>query len=133
MTIVRKLNGKAFTSPVEVYLDENNVFEPDVVFVAPDNLDIARQDEKRIIGAPNLVVEVLSSSTAKFDRQGKYQAYEQHGVTEYWIVDPVYEVLEVWNLGDNGRYIRQGAFADEDSFESTVLGEAISVKTIFNV
>lgn len=133
MTIARRINGKAFTSPVEIYLDQNNVYEPDVVFVAPDNLAITQQDEKRIIGAPNLVVEVLSPSTAKFDRHEKYQAYEQHGVDEYWIVDPLHETIEVWNLGDDGRYNRHGAFADDDTFESAVLSESISVKTIFNV
>jgi Uma2 family endonuclease len=130
--IARKLGGKAYDSPIEVRLDDNNIFEPDVLYIQPDNLAITQQDEKRIIGAPNLVVEVLSPSTAKFDRQEKYQAYEKHGVHEYWIVDPVYEVVEVWNLSDTGRYIRQGAFAGEDSFKSLVLGENISVKAIFN-
>ena len=131
--IARKLGGKAYDSPIEVRLDEHNIFEPDVLYIQADNLGITQQDEKRIIGAPNLIVEVLSPSTAKFDRQEKYQAYEKHGVNEYWIVDPVYEVLEVWNLGKDRRFIRQGAFANEDSFESAVLGETISAKTIFNL
>ena len=103
--IARKLGGKAYDSPIEVRLDDNNVFEPDVLYIQPDNLAITQQDEKRIVGAPNLVVEVLSPSTAKFDRQEKYQAYEQHGVNEYWIVDPVYEVVEVWNLGQHSQAI----------------------------
>lgn len=132
MTIARKLGGKAYTSPVEVYLDEDNVFEPDVVFVAPDNLAITQQDPKRMVGAPNLVVEVLSPSTAKYDRQEKYQAYERHGVDEYWIVDPLHETIEVWNIGDDATYKRQGAFAGDDVFASTVLGESINVKDIFN-
>ena len=131
--IARKLGGKAYNSPIEVRLDNHNIFEPDVLYIQPDNLAITQQDEKRIVGAPNLVVEVLSPGTAKFDRQEKYQAYEKHGVDEYWIVDPVYEVIEVWNLGEDGTYIRQGAFADNDIFESAVLGEPISVKAIFNV
>lgn len=131
--IARKLGGKAYDTPIEVHLDDNNVFEPDVLYIQADNLAITQQDEKRIIGAPNLIVEVLSPSTAKFDRQEKYQAYEKHGVNEYWIVDPIYEVLEVWNLGEDGRYIRQGAFANEDSFHSAVLDENIAVMTIFNV
>lgn len=131
--IARRLGGKVYASPIEVRLDDSNVFEPDVLYIQPDNLTITQQDEKRIVGAPNLVVEVLSPGTAKFDRQEKYQAYEKHGVHEYWIVDPVYEVVEVWNLSEDGHYARQGAFAGEDSFESAVLGERISVKAIFNV
>ncbi|MCI0712740.1 MAG: Uma2 family endonuclease [Chloroflexi bacterium] len=131
--IARRLGGKAYASPIEVHLDDNNVFEPDVLYIQSDNLTITQLDEKRIMGAPDLVVEVLSPGTAKFDRQEKYQAYEKHGVHEYWIVDPVHEVVEVWNLSADGRYTRQGAFAGEDSFESAVLDESISVKAIFNV
>jgi Uma2 family endonuclease len=131
--LARKLGGKAFDSPIEVRLDDDNVFEPDVLYIQADNLAITQQDEKRIIGAPNLVVEVLSPGTAKFDRHEKYQAYEKHGVNEYWIVDPVYEVVEVWNIGADNTYVRQGAFAGDDTFASTVLGESISVKAIFNV
>ena len=127
------LGGKAYASPIEVFLDDYNVFEPDVLYIQPDNLTISQLDEKRIVGAPDLVVEVLSPGTAKFDRHEKYQAYEKYGVHEYWIVDPVHEVVEVWNLSDDGHYTRQGAFAGEDSFESAVLGKSISVKTIFNV
>ena len=129
--IARKLAGKAYASPIEVHLDDHNIFEPDVLYIQADNLDITQKDEKRIIGSPNLVVEVLSPSTAKFDRQEKYQAYEKHAVNEYWIVDPVYEVIEVWNLNEAGHYIRQGVFATEDSFKSRVLDENISVKAIF--
>lgn len=131
--IARKLGGKAYDSPIEVRLDDDNVFEPDVLYIQADNLGITQQDEKRIIGAPNLIVEVLSPSTAKFDRQEKYQAYETHGVNEYWIVDPLHDVIEVWNLGEDGRFIRHGAYANEDTFTSAVLGEDISVKAIFNV
>lgn len=125
--------GVAFTAPTEVRLDDENTFEPDVFYILPSNLSITQQDEKRIIGAPDLVVEVLSPRTAKYDRQEKYQAYEKHGVDEYWIVDPVHEVVEVWNLGEAGRYIRLGAFAGDDTFDSAVLGERINVKAIFNV
>lgn len=129
MTIARQKAGKAFTSPIEVYLDERNIYEPDVLYLTPDsNCQI---EEKRLTGAPELVVEVLSPSTAKFDRQEKYQAYEKHGVNEYWIVDPLHEVIEVWNIGENG-YVRLGAFAGDDSFDSAVLGESVSVKAIFN-
>ena len=131
--IEAKMGGIAFPAPTEVRLDDTNIFEPDVLYVQPDNLSITQQDEKRIIGAPNLIVEVLSPSTAKFDRQEKYQAYEKHGVNEYWIIDPVHDVIEVWNIGDGGTYVRQGAYGVDDTFDSAVLAENISVKAIFNV
>ena len=131
--IEAKMGGIAFPAPTEVRLDDSNIFEPDVLYVQPDNLAITQQDEKRIIGAPNLIVEVLSPSTAKFDRQEKYQAYEKHSVNEYWIIDPVHDVIEVWNIGEDGIYVRQGAFGANDTFQSAVLGESIGVKAIFDI
>jgi len=129
MTIARKLGGKALTSPIEVYLDENNVFEPDVIYLKPDSQ--CTVGEKRLTGAPELVVEVLSPSTAKYDRQQKYQAYEKHGVHEYWIVDPVHQTIEVWTLNQQGKFERQGAFADDNTFKSATLNEDVDVKAIF--
>lgn len=128
MTIARKLGGKAFTSPIEVYLDEYNIYEPDVLYLTPDSNCMI--EEKRLRGAPELVVEVLSPSTAKHDRQEKYMAYEKHGVQEYWIVDPAHETVEVW-VSNDGLFERQGVYAKNDSFRSTVLQQDISLEVIF--
>lgn len=124
--------GIAYTAPTEVRMDDENIFEPDVLYITPENLSIAQQDEKRILGAPDLVVEVLSPSTAKYDRQEKYLAYERHGVREYWIIDPLHDVIEVW-VSESGHFQRQGAYAGEEAFVSRTLGKTISVKDIFNV
>jgi len=131
MKLAEDKGGLALTAPTEVQLDASNVYEPDVLYIRPENLSIAEQDEKRLIGAPDLVVEVLSPGTAKIDRQEKYQAYEAHGVGEYWIVDPAYEVVEVWTLDAERRFRRLGAFAGDDAFDSVVLGEPVTVKTFF--
>ena len=112
MTHAKKSGGQAFTAPIEVYLDEHNIFEPDVLYLSPDTT--CKVEEKRLVGAPDLVVEVLSPGTAKFDRQEKYQAYQQNGVREYWIVDPAHETVEVWTL-QAGEFARQGAYAVEDT------------------
>lgn len=128
MTFVRKIGGRAFTSPIEVYLDEQNVFEPDVLYLRPDST--CEVGDKRLTGAPELIVEVLSPSTAKFDRQEKYQAYEKHHVQEYWIVDPIHDVLEVWNH-DGNQFVRQGAYGVDDTLQSKVLSQAIQIRDIF--
>jgi len=128
MTQAKKQGGKAFTSPIEVYMDEYNIYEPDVLYLTPDTTCVI--GEKRLTGAPDLVVEVLSPSTAKFDRQEKYKAYEKHGVGEYWIVDAIHEVLEVWTLNEN-QFIRQGAYGVDDTFQSPTLGMSVDVKVIF--
>jgi len=127
-SICTRRGGEVFSSPIEVYLDEHNIFEPDVLYLAPDsNCTVTN---KRLEGAPELVVEILSPSTAKYDRQQKYAAYERHGVHEYWIVDPAYEMIEVY-LDREGRFDRQDIYTVEDTFESVVLGETVSVKAIF--
>lgn len=128
-TISRAKGGEAFDSPIEVYLDEHNVFEPDVLYLKAASKCIV--DEKRLVGAPDLVVEILSPSTARYDKQQKFQAYEKHGVGEYWIVDPVHEVIEVWLLGTDKTFKRQGAYGAVDSFQSVILAESIRVKDIF--
>lgn len=117
LTQAKKQGGKAFTAPIEVYLDEHNIYEPDVLYLTPNTSCLV--EEKRLTGAPDLVVEVLSPSTAKFDRQEKYKAYEKHGVREYWIVDAVHEVLEVWTR-NNKQFVRQGAYGVDDAFQSSI-------------
>lgn len=97
------LKGKqceAFSDGVDVFLDEKNRFIPDVMIVC--NRDIIRDDG--IHGAPDLVVEVLSPTTARFDRGRKKDAYEKAGVREYWIVDTISRFVEVYLLNENGRF-----------------------------
>ena len=95
------LRGKrcsAFTDGVDVHLDENNVFVPDVMIVC--DKDKIRYDG--IYGAPDLVVEVLSPSSVTRDRGVKKNVYEKAGVREYWIADPISKTIEVYSL-QNGR------------------------------
>src|SRR5439155_10532291 len=68
----------------------------DLVFVAADRLNIVREDT--IQGAPDLVIEILSPSTARRDRTIKVQLYRRQGVAEYWMVDPDANQIEVWAL-----------------------------------
>ncbi|MEO1287352.1 MAG: Uma2 family endonuclease [Chloroflexota bacterium] len=129
--VVRKLGGLVFVAPAEVKLDDNNVFEPDVFYILAENVSIAQQDDNRIIGAPNLVVEVLSPGTARYDRQQKYKAYEKHGVGEYWIVDPIHETVEVWVSSKEQKFERKGSFSIDDKFTSITTTTEFSVKDIF--
>jgi Uma2 family endonuclease len=72
--------------PFDVVFSFHDVVEPDLVFVAPGQLDILT--DKNIQGAPALVVEILSSSTRRRDEQLKRRLYERTGVREYWLVNP---------------------------------------------
>ncbi|MDF2722039.1 MAG: hypothetical protein K0Q59_1714 [Paenibacillus sp.] len=93
------LNGKKcrnFTDGVDVHLDEHNTVIPDSMIIC--NKDIIKRDG--IYGAPDLVVEVLSPSTARHDKLEKKALYEKHGVKEYWIINPADKSIEVYLLKD---------------------------------
>ena len=79
--------GKVLVSPIDVYLNSKNAFQPDIVFITNENVSIIK--ENGIYGAPDLVIEILSPGTEKLDRNKKKLAYEQAGVKEYWIVAPL--------------------------------------------
>jgi Uma2 family endonuclease len=88
--------GKIYTTPLDVFFDDFNVFEPDIVFISKERLSIVT--ENGIEGIPDLVVEILSPGTAHDDRGRKLKVYRRTGVREYWIVDPRSLTIEVYVL-----------------------------------
>ncbi|MBV8378558.1 MAG: Uma2 family endonuclease [Verrucomicrobia bacterium] len=78
--------GKLFDAPFDVYLDETNVFQPDLIVVLNERLGILTEDGAE--GAPELVVEILSPKTRRLDLVNKKQEYARAGVRELWIIDP---------------------------------------------
>lgn len=81
-----------FSDGVDLFLDEKNQFVPDFMIVC----DPKKIQRDGVHGAPDLVVEVLSPSTAKNDRGLKKEAYGRCGVREYWIVNPEDKTVEVY-------------------------------------
>lgn len=88
--------GTFLVAPVDVHLDENNIFQPDVIFVSNENEAIIK--ETHIEGAPDLIVEILSPSTSVNDKSRKKTQYERHGVKEYWIADPIHSTIDQFIL-----------------------------------
>jgi Uma2 family endonuclease len=78
--------GEVRGSRTGVELATDEVYQPDVLFVARDRLDII--ERKGLIGAPDFVIEILSASTAAYDRGDKLRTYERAGVRELWLIDP---------------------------------------------
>ncbi|MDX1906011.1 MAG: Uma2 family endonuclease [Bacteroidia bacterium] len=87
--------GAVRIAPMDVYLDENNVVQPDILFILEARREVIANP---ILGAPDLVVEVLSRATESLDRGPKRDLYARHGVQEYWIIDPEKQVVEVYTL-----------------------------------
>ena len=83
--LAAQTGGMAVVAPMDVHLAEHSVVQPDVLYISPERRGIMRD---WVYGAPDLVVEILSPSTASRDRLHKLNLYAQHGVAEYWIVDP---------------------------------------------
>ncbi|MBB6734568.1 Uma2 family endonuclease [Cohnella zeiphila] len=87
-----KPSGQFFFAPLDVILSRYHVRQPDFIFVSNERLTIVT--ERGIEGAPDLAAEILSPSTAQKDKTEKRLEYARFGVKEYWIIDPVYELLE---------------------------------------
>jgi len=92
---------KVFMAPIDVRLNadtlDNTVVQPDIMIVCDHN----KLDKAGIIGAPDMVIEILSPSTSKYDRTTKFNAYLKAGIREYWIIDPEARSLAVNILTDN--------------------------------
>lgn len=122
---------KVFIAPFDVRLnglgdDDYDVVQPDVVVVC----DRSKLDEKGCNGAPDMVAEILSPSTARKDMVQKFKKYQRAGVREYWIVDPDTKTVIVHIL-ENGSYITH-PYSDADTAPVHVLeGCVIDLKDVF--
>ena len=81
----KRFLGRAFIAPTDVVLSDTTVLQPDILFVSAERAHIIT--EANVQGAPDLVVEVLSPSTAERDTTTKRALYYRHGVREFWLVD----------------------------------------------
>ena len=121
---------KVFVAPFDVRLAEkketrnscSNVVQPDISIIC----DPKKIDDKGCVGAPDLVVELLSSSTASKDQVKKRRLYERHGVKEYWLIHPIERYAHIYTLKD-GAYKLIGVFDDEATLESQIFTD-FSVK-----
>jgi Uma2 family endonuclease len=84
--IEKKQLGELRVAPSDVFLNEENIYQPDIYFISTENL--AGFQEDGFHGIPDLIVEILSPGSEKLDRVDKLKNYELCGVKEYWIVDP---------------------------------------------
>lgn len=120
--------GSVYCAPFDVLFSEEDIVQPDIIFVSHENKKIITKDN--IKGAPDLIVEILSPSTSKRDIGIKKKLYARHSVREYWIVDPEHETVEVFLLKD--REFEGKIYGVKDYISSTVIKCLnIKVKEIF--
>lgn len=122
--------GYIYVAPVDVVFDNENVLQPDVFWVAPDS-QCEPMDDRFFHGSPDLVIEILSPTTARRDRDIKFVLYEKYGAREYWLVDPDARFVEVYRRQAD-RLVRLGFFGQGEKFTSPVLDNAsLDVDTLF--
>ncbi|WP_135555629.1 Uma2 family endonuclease [Paenibacillus cymbidii] len=105
-------DGETLLAPLDVHFDADNILQPDVIYIARENLGIIR--DGYIYGAPDLVVEILSASTGSRDKTIKKDCYEKFGVREYWLADPVYRTIDQFVL-ENDRYMLVATLTERNS------------------
>ena len=113
--------------PNKSILQSDRIVQPDITVIC--NTEIL--DERGCHGVPDWIIEILSPGSQKHDIQVKYDLYEEAGVGEYWITDPINECIEIFVL-QNGKYQRIGTYFKGDIVQSHTLKELhINLNEIF--
>lgn len=92
--------GRMFTAPTDVYFGPYRAVQPDLLFITREHADIIMP--QNIVGAPDLIVEILSPGTREHDFGWKKTLYAREGVRFYWVVDPVDATVRPFALGEAG-------------------------------
>lgn len=126
--VKKKKLGKIYNSPIDVYFDEYNTLQPDILFISKKRLSIIKK--KKIEGAPDLVMEILSENNPKHDLTVKKDIYAKYGVKEYWILDPLEKSIIIYqNKGGVFELISQ---AKKGNIASKLLsGFSVSLSEVF--
>ena len=128
--VLSKKLGQCYTSPIDVFFDKYNNTQPDIIFIRKERQFIVTRDG--IEGRPDLVVEVLSPSTHKNDRISKKALHLKFGVMEYWIVDPIYQFVEVYVLEDD-KYVLKSTVFEGEVASHILEGFTLTIENIFEV
>ncbi|MBI3852142.1 MAG: Uma2 family endonuclease [Verrucomicrobia bacterium] len=102
----RKL-GEVFFAPIDVVLDEKNVVQPDLIFISNANARIL--ERRGVMGAPDLVVEIISPTSLRRDRYDKRELYARFSVKEFWLADVANRSIEILSLQKSGYQLLSGA------------------------
>jgi len=118
---------QVYVAPFDVRLHEADEDETDSTTVVQPDIsvicDAEKLDDAGCIGAPDLIVEILSPSTSRKDHKEKFIRYERAGVKEYWLVDPEAKTATVFKLGTDSLYGRPDVYSDEEKIVVGILPE----------
>lgn len=126
---------EVYSAPFDVRLpvkskkndDITTVVQPDICVIC----DPSKLDDAGCIGAPDLIIEILSKGNNKKELQNKYEVYEESGVKEYWVVSPDEQTLLIYTLVDN-QYRASRLFTRGDEIKTPILpGFVLALDDVF--
>ncbi|HIJ80510.1 MAG TPA: Uma2 family endonuclease [Desulfuromonadales bacterium] len=129
-TFLKGKTCKVYAAPFDVRLAEQSgltddkietVVQPDIVIICDAN----KIDNRGSNGPPDLIIEILSPSSAAFDLKQKFELYQRHHVKEYWIIHPAEMTVFVYNLSCAGIYESPKRYAQDDKIPVSLLGELV--------
>ncbi len=137
--ISKFLKGKkchVYSAPFDVRLSRKNaadetvttVFQPDICVVC----DLTKLDDRGCVGAPDIVVEILSPGNNKKELRNKYEIYEEAGIKEYWVVWPTEQTVLQYTLNAEGKYVASLILAAGDEVTTPILpGFVLNLEEVF--
>ena len=131
-TFLRQKKCKVYHAPFDVRLPQADVKDNDQIYtvVQPDICvicDISKLDEQGCLGAPDLIIEIVSPSSASRDIKEKFEIYQKSGVREYWIVRPYDKSAEVFLLSDKGKYELRGIYVSGDLVPVSIFNDQLEI------
>jgi Uma2 family endonuclease len=133
----RNTSCHLYAAPFDVRLPEGDeadeavrtVVQPDISVIC----DQSKLDDKGCKGSPDMIVEILSPSTARKDMKEKFVRYERAGVREYWIVDPSGKIVTVFKLSSEGLFGRPDVYGKEDRIKISIVdGLEVELLSVFD-
>jgi len=128
--VVKNNLGEVWTAPLDVRLSGETALQPDLIFVSNARAGIIQ--ENWIAGAPDLVVEVLSPSTAAYDRVTKLPAYAESGVPEFWLIDSQAKTVEVLRLQGRKYFVEATHAGDQVLTSNLFPGWQLPLRDLFD-
>lgn len=128
--VSEKKLGEVLFAPIDVFLDEHNAPQPDMVFVSNAKLSLITDDG--IMGAPDLVVEIVSPTSIIRDRVDKMRLYTKYQIPEYWIIDPNNRSVEIYAYTPEEGYVSHSFATSAGAVTSNILaGFELNLENVF--
>jgi Uma2 family endonuclease len=133
---LHKKKCKVYSAPFDVRFPKGEGDEQTFTVVQPDICvicDPAKLDDRGCVGAPDLIIEILSQASAERDSKIKFQLYQEQGVEEYWMVYPGENMVDVFKLDKKGKYQFDGKYVQNDQIKVGIFDDLlINLEDVFN-